>query len=158
MPTQKKVIIGTRKNLVEATVHNRSEVVEYLRQHNWHLDRENFVRVAPDEYCLVSKSALTPDMDIVFEGVVHTWSTAETTELKELREYKEWGSKAYGILVSEMIALCMIFVPATVFAWSHLGAFGKGAICAAWLVFLGTRLCIFASLDDTKSDTKNSCK
>ena len=34
MPTQKKVIIGTRKNLVEATVHNRSEVVECLQQHN----------------------------------------------------------------------------------------------------------------------------
>lgn len=88
MPTQKKVIIGTRKNLVEATVHNRGEVVDYLKQHNWHLDRETFVRVAPDEYCLVSKSALTPDMDIVFEGVVHAWSTAESTELKKLREYK----------------------------------------------------------------------
>ena len=55
MPTQKKIIIGTRRNLIEATVHNRSEVVDYLKQHNWHLDRENFVRVAPDEYCLVSK-------------------------------------------------------------------------------------------------------
>lgn len=43
MPTQKKVIIGTRKNLVEATVHNRSEVVEYLQQHNWHLDTETFI-------------------------------------------------------------------------------------------------------------------
>lgn len=31
MPTQKKVIIGTRKNLVEATVHNRGEVVDYLK-------------------------------------------------------------------------------------------------------------------------------
>lgn len=31
MPTQKKIIISTRKNLVEATVHNRSEVIEYIR-------------------------------------------------------------------------------------------------------------------------------
>lgn len=46
--------------------------------------RENFVCIAPDEYCLVNKSALTPDMNIVFEGVVHAWSTAETAELKEL--------------------------------------------------------------------------
>lgn len=158
MPAQKKVIIGTRKNLVEATVHNRSEVIGYLRQHNWHLDRETFIRVAPDEYCLVSKSALTRDMDIVDEMLVYRWSTAETTELKELREYKEWGTKAYGILVSEMIALCMIFVPATLFMWSHLNSFGKGAICAAWLIFLGTRICIFASLCDTESNTKNSCK
>jgi hypothetical protein len=158
MPTQKKVIIGTRKNLVEATVRNRSEVVEYLQQHNWHLDRETFIRVAPDEYCLVSKSALTPDMNIVSERVVYTWSTAETTELKKLREYKEWGTKAYRLLVSEMMVLCVILVPATFFAWSRLYTFGKYAICAAWLAFLGTRICIFASLDDTESDTKNSGK
>lgn len=158
MPTQKKIIIGTRKNLIEATVYNRSEVVEYLKQHNWHLDRENFVRVAPDEYCLVSKSALTPDMDIVFEGVVHAWSTAETTELKELREYKECGTKAYGFLESDTILLCTVFVVATVFMWSHIDSLGRVLICAAGLALAGFRLLIFSMLYDPESDTKNSGK
>lgn len=35
MTIQKKVIIGARRGLVEATVCNRNEVVEYLQQHNW---------------------------------------------------------------------------------------------------------------------------
>lgn len=39
MTIQKKVIISARRGLVEATVCNRNEVVEYLQQHNWHLDR-----------------------------------------------------------------------------------------------------------------------
>lgn len=158
MPTQKKVIIGTRKNLVEATVHNRGEVVDYLKQHNWHLDRENFVRVAPDEYCLVSKSALTPDMDIVFEGVVHAWSTAETTELKKLREYKSWGTKAGDLLKTETMLLCLVFVVATVFMWSHIDSLKRVLICAAGLAFIGLRLLIFSMLDDPESDTKNSGK
>ena len=156
MPTQKKVIIGTRKNLVEATVRNRSEVVEYLQQHNWHLDRETFIRVAPDEYCLVSKSALTPDMNIVSERVVHTWNTAETTEIKKLREYKSWGTKAGDLLKAETILLCMVFVVATVFMWSHIDSPERVLICAAGLAFIGFRILIFSMLDDPESDTKNS--
>lgn len=158
MPTQKKVIIGTRKTLVEATVHNRGEVVDYLKQHNWHLDRENFVCVAPGEYCLVSKSALTPDMDIVFEGVVHAWSTAETTELKGLREYKSWGTKAGDFLKSETILLCMVFVVAAFFMWRHIDSPERVLICAAGLAFVGFRLLIFSMLDDPETDTKNSGK
>lgn len=49
MPTQKKVIIGAQPNLVEATVYNRSEVVEYLKQRDWHLDTDSFVEIATDE-------------------------------------------------------------------------------------------------------------
>lgn len=158
MPTQKKVIIGTRKNLVEATVRNRSEVVEYLQQHNWHLDRETFIRVAPDEYCLVSKSALTPDMNIVSERVVHTWNTAETTEIKRLREYKSWGTKAGDLLKTETMLLCLVFVVATVFMWSHIDSLKRVLICAAGLAFIGLRLLIFSMLDDPESDTKNSGK
>lgn len=152
MTIQKKVIIRVRRGLVEATVYNRSEVVECLKQHNWHLNRETFVCVAPDEYCLVSNKAVTADMNILNEEVVRMWSTVETAELKELREYKEWGTKAFNSLVAEMIVLCVVFAPATVFAWSHLGAFEKCIICVAWLVFLWNRLCIFASLDDPKSN------
>lgn len=158
MPTQKKVIIGTRKNLVEATVHNRSEVVEYLKQHDWHLDRETFIRVAPDEYCLVSKSALTPDMNIVSERVVYTWSTVETTELKKLREYKSWGTKAYTFLEGETILLSTVFALVTFFMWGNMGTPLRVAICVAGLVLLGIRICILASLDDIESDTKNGGK
>lgn len=158
MPTQKKVIIGTRKNLVEVTVHNRSEVVEYLQQHNWHLDRETFIRVAPDEYCLVSKSALTPDMNIVSETVVHTWNTAETTEIKRLREYKSWGTKAGDLLKTETMLLCLVFVMATVFMWSHIDSLKRVLICVVGLAFIGFRILIFSMLDDPESDTKNSGK
>lgn len=158
MPTQKKVIIGTRKNLVEATVRNRSEVVEYLQQHNWHLDRETFIRVAPDEYCLVSKSALTPDMNIVSERVVHTWNTAETTEIKKLREYKSWGTKAGDLLKTETMLLCLVFAMATVFMWSHIDSLKRVLICAVGLAFIGFRILIFSMLDDPESDTKNSGK
>lgn len=158
MPTQKKVIIGTRKNLVEATVHNRSEVVEYLQQHNWHLDRETFIRVAPDEYCLVSKSALTPDMNIVSERVVHTWNTAETTEIKKLREYKLWGTKAGDLLKTETMLLCLVFAMAIVFMWSHIDSLKRVLICAVGLAFIGFRILIFSMLDDPESDTENSGK
>lgn len=158
MPIRKKVIIGTRKNLVEATICNRSEVVEYLQQHNWHLDRETFIRVAPDEYCLISKSALTRDMDIVDEMLVYRWSTAETTELKKLREYKSWGTIASNILKVETIVLCAVFVVATSFMWSHFDAPGRVAICVAALAFLGTRARIFAALDAPESGTKNGSK
>lgn len=158
MLTQKKVIIGTRKNLVEATVRNRSEVVEYLQQHNWHLDRETFIRVAPDEYCLVSKSALTPDMNIVSERVVHTWNTAETTEIKRLREYKSWGTKAGDLLKTETMLLCLVFVMATVFMWSHIDSLKRVLICAVGLAFIGFRILIFSMLDDPESNTKNSGK
>lgn len=48
MTIQKKVIIGARRGLVEVTVCNRNEVVEYLQQHNWHLDRDVFIRTDHD--------------------------------------------------------------------------------------------------------------
>lgn len=47
MTIQKKVIISARRGLVEVTVCNRNEVVEYLQQHNWHLDRDVFIRSLP---------------------------------------------------------------------------------------------------------------
>jgi hypothetical protein len=127
-------------------------VVKYLERNNWHLDRENFVCVAPDEYCLVSKSALTPDMNIVFEGVVHAWSTAETAELKELREYKSCGTETRRLLAIDIAVLCTIFM-ATVFpAWSHIDVPGRVLICAAGLASLGVRICILNALNDQKSN------
>lgn len=97
-------------------------------------------------------------MDIVFEGVVHAWSTAETTELKGLREYKSWGTKASDLLKSETMLLCMVFVVATVFMWSHIDSLKRVLICAAGLAFVGFRLLVFSMLCDPESDTKNSGK
>lgn len=121
MPTQKKVIIGTRKNLVEATVHNRSEVIEYLQQHNWHLNTETFVRVASDEYCLVSKSALTPDMDIVDEEVVHTWSTADTTQLEELRAHEARFRTVCRLFQIEILLIGMLTIIAMLISGKSFG-------------------------------------
>ncbi|MBF1664469.1 MAG: hypothetical protein HXO64_07955 [Rothia mucilaginosa] len=120
MTIQKKVIISARRGLVEVTVCNRDEVVEYLQQHNWHLDRDVFIRVAPDEYCLIRKSALAPDMNVISEEVVRTWNTAETTELKELREYKKCGVWARGVLTIETAVLSVVFAAAVFFMWNHM--------------------------------------
>lgn len=152
MTIQKKVIISARRGLVEATVCNRNEVVEYLQQHNWHLDRDAFIRVAPDEYCLIRKSALAPDMNVISEEVVRTWNTAETTELKELREYKKCGVWAHGVLTIETAVLSVVFAAAVFFMWNHVDVPERVAACAACFAFIGIRLCIFAALDDPKSD------
>lgn len=152
MTFQKAVIIGSRKGLVEATVYNRSEVVKYLERNNWHLDRENFVCIAPDEYCLVNKSALTPDMNIVFEEVVHAWSTAETAELKELREYKSRTTSMHCLLVIDIAVLCLAFMETVFLAWSHIDALGRVLICAVGLASLCVRICILNALNDQKSN------
>lgn len=158
MPTQKKIAISKSITLIEATVRNRSEVVEYLRQRNWHLDREAFIRIAPDEYCLVNKSVLTPDMDIVSERAVYEWGTTETTELKKLREYKSWGTKGSDLLKTETMLLCVVFVVVTFFMWRHIDSLERVLICALGLALVGFRLLIFSMLDDPESDAKNSGK
>ena len=109
MPTQKKIIIGTPGNLVEATVYNRSEVVEYLKQHNWHLDRENFVCVAPGEYCLVSKSVLTPGMDIVSERTVYEWGIITTKKKSHTEHSVQLAIRQY--FRREMLRLALIGIP-----------------------------------------------
>lgn len=158
MPTQKKVIIGTRKNLVEATVHNRSEVVEYLQQHNWHLDTETFIRVAPDEYCLVSKSALTPDMDIVDEKLVCAWSTAETAELKELRARNVGFIQICRFLQIEIIVMTIIAITGVLMAWKT----GLSAGMLLLFLTLGSivmlHACMFSVLSEVESGTKNGSK
>ena len=148
MTFQKAVIIGSRKGLVEATVYNRSEVVEHLQQHDWHLDRENFVRVAPDEYCLVSKTSLTPDMDIVDEEVVHTWSTADTAQSEELRAYKTRFYQVCRLFQFEIMLMALVTIFAALIAWKSFGAmqgFIAGVI-GIWLMLL--KLAAFAATKD----------
>lgn len=94
---------------VEVTVHNRSEVVEYLQQCNWHLDRENFVRVAPDEYCLVSKSVLTPGMDIVSERTVYEWGIIMTKKKSHTEHSVQLAIWQY--FRREMLRLALIGIP-----------------------------------------------
>ncbi len=158
MTYQKKVIIDTRKNLVEATVYNRSEVVEHLQQHNWHLNAETFVRVAPDEYCLVSKTVLTPDMDIVDEKLVCAWSTAETAELKELRKYKARGFVMGKFLLFDTIALCIVAVATMFTMWSNIDIVVRCAIFVVFPAFVCLHVTIIDTLLESKSDTKNSGK
>ena len=148
MPTQKKVIIGTRKNLIEATVHNRSEVIEYLQQHNWHLDTETFIRVAHDEYCLVSKSALTPDMDIVDEEVVRTWSTADTAQSEELRAYKARLYQVCRLFQLEIMLIGLVTIFAALIAWKSFGM-TQGIIAGVTGIFLMLlKLAAFAATED----------
>ena len=97
-------------------------------------------------------------MNIVSERVVHTWNTAETTEIKRLREYKSWGTKAGDLLKTETMLLCLVFVMATVFMWSHIDSLKRVLICVVGLAFIGFRILIFSMLDDPESDTKNSGK
>lgn len=147
MPTQKKVIIGTRKNLIE-----------YLRQHNWHLDRETFIRVAPDEYCLVSKSALTPDMDIVDEKLVCAWSTAETAELKELRAHNVGFIQICRFLQIEIIVMILIAIAGVLMAWKT----GLSAGMLLLFLTLGSivmlHTCMFSVLSKVEYGTKNGSK
>lgn len=148
MTFQKAVIIGSRKGLVEATVYNRSEVVKYLERNNWHLARETFVCVAPDEYCLVSKSALTPDMDIVSERVVHEWSTADTAQSEELRAYKARFYKVCRLVELEIMLIVLVTIFAVLFAWKTFGTM-QGIIAGAigvWLALL--KLTSFAATKD----------
>lgn len=111
-------------------------MVEYLQQHNWHLDRDAFIRVAPDEYCLIRKSALAPDMNVISEEVVRTWNTAETTELKELREYKKCGVWARGVLAIETAVLSVVFAAAVFFMWNHVDVPERVAACRHVLLLL----------------------
>lgn len=158
MPTQKKIIIGTRKNLIEATVHNRSEVVEYLQQHNWHLDRETFIRVAPDEYCLVSKSALTPDMDIVDEKLVCAWSTAETAELKELRAHNVGFIQICRFLQIEIIVMMLIAIAGVLMAWKTGLSAGMSLLFLTLGSIVMLHTCMFSVLSEVESGTKNGSK
>lgn len=86
MPTRKIIAIGAHSNLTEATIFNGSEVIEYLKQRDWHLLSESFVKVAQDEYCLVDNSSITPDMNVVDEQCTRERIAAKTAGLKELRK------------------------------------------------------------------------
>lgn len=146
----KAVIIGCSKGLVEATVYNRSEVVKYLERNNWHLDRENFVCVAPDEYCLVNKSALTPDMDIVDEEIVHTWSTAETVELRELRMCKARFIATCRMIQIEIVVICIAAIVGTLTMWKSSGLAEAWLFAVVCIAAVCIHLCAFKLVAGTE--------
>lgn len=148
MTFQKAVIIGSRKGLVEATVYNRSEVVKYLERNNWHLARETFVCVAPDEYCLVSNKALAPDMNLVNEEVVRTWSTADTTQSEDLRACKVRFYKVCRLIEFELMLMMICTIFAALIVAKSFGTM-QGIIAGAigvWLTLL--KLAAFAATKD----------
>ncbi len=148
MTFQKAVIIGSRKGLVEATVYNRSEVVKYLERNNWHLARETFVCVAPGEYCLVSKTALTPDMDIVDEEVVHTWSTADTAQSEELRAYKTRFYQVCRLFQLEIMLMALVTIFAALIAWKSFGAMQGFIAGVIGILLMLLKLTAFATTKD----------
>lgn len=148
MPTQKKIIIGTRKNLVEATVHNRSEVVEYLQQHNWHLNTETFVRVAPDEYCLVNNKALGPGMNVLNEEVVHTWSTADITQSEELRAHEARFRTVCRLFQVEILLIGMVAIIAMLISWKSFGMVEGAIVGLVGICFILLKLFAFSVATD----------
>lgn len=148
MPTQKKVIIGTRKNLVEATVHNRSEVVEYLQQHNWHLDTDSFVEIATDEYCLVNNKALGPGMNVLNEEVVHTWSTADITQSEELRAHEARFRTVCRLFQVEILLIGMVAIIAMLISWKSFGMVEGTIVGLVGICFILLKLFAFSVATD----------
>lgn len=148
MPTQKKVIIGTRKNLVEATVHNRSEVVEYLKQRDWHLDTDSFVEIAADEYCLVNNKALGPGMNVLNEEVVHTWSTADIAQSEELRAHEARFRTVCRLFQVEILLIGMLTIIAMLISWKSFGMVEGAIVGLVGICFILLKLVAFSVATD----------
>lgn len=148
MTTQKKIIIGTQPNLVEATVYNRSEVVEYLKQRDWHLDTDSFVEIAADEYCLVNNKALGPGMNVLNEEVVHTWSTADITQSEELRAHEARFRAVCRLFQVEILLIGMVTMIAMLISWKSFGMV-EGAIAGlVGICFILLKLVAFSVATD----------
>lgn len=148
MTTQKKIIIGTQPNLVEATVYNRSEVVEYLKQRDWHLDTDSFVEIVADEYCLVNNKALGPGMNVLNEEVVHTWSTADITQSEELRAHEARFRAVCRLFQVAILLIGMVTMIAMLISWKSFGMV-EGAIAGlVGICFILLKLVAFSVATD----------
>lgn len=112
--------------------------------------RVTIICVAPDEYCLISKSALTPDMDIVDEEIVHTWSTAETVELKELRMRKARFIATCRMIQIEIVVICIAAIVGTLTIWKSSGLAGAWLFAMACIAAVCTHLCAFKLVAGTE--------
>lgn len=148
MPIQKKVIIGAQPNLVEATVYNRSEVVEYLKQHDWHLDTDSFVEIAAGEYCLVNNKALGPGMNVLNEKVVHTWSTADITQSEELRAHKARFRTVCRLFQVEILLIGMVAIIAMLISWKSFGMMEGLIVGLVGICFILLKLVAFSVATD----------
>lgn len=148
MPTQKKVIIGAQPNLVEATVYNRSEVVEYLKHRDWHLDTDSFVEIATDEYCLVNNKALGPGMNVLNEEVVHTWSTADITQSEELRAHEARFRTVCRLFQVEILLIGMVAIIAMLISWKSFGMVEGTIVGLVGICFILLKLFAFSVATD----------
>lgn len=119
MPTRKIIAIGVHSNLTEATIFNGSEVIEYLKQRDWHLPNESFIKIAPDEYCLVDNPSITPDMKVIDEQRTREQITAKTAELEELRK-RERHTGIMSMIPAAVIAMALTYLMTPAKSWVHM--------------------------------------
>ena len=119
MPFRKIIAIGAHSNLTEATIFNGSEVIEYLKQRDWHLPSESFIKIASDEYCLVDNPSITPDMDVVDEQRTSARIAAKTAELKELRKRRSHTINM-SMIPTAGIAMALTYLMAPPKTWDHM--------------------------------------
>ena len=120
MLTRKIIAIGARSNLTEVTIFDSNEVVEYLKQRDWYLPSESFIKIAPDEYCLVDNLAIMPGMDVVDEQRTRERIAAKTAGLKELQKRKRHAaimSMIPAVGIAMVLAYLML---STTESWDHM--------------------------------------
>lgn len=121
MITRKIIAIGARSNLAEVTVFDSNEVVEYLKQRDWHLPSESFIKIAPDEYCLVDNLAIMPGMDVVDEQRTRERIAAKTAGLKELRKRRSHTINM-SMIPTAGIAMTLTYLMVPPKIWDHMNA------------------------------------
>lgn len=119
MTTRKIISIGAHSNLTEATIFNGSEVVEYLKQRDWHLPSESFTKIAPDEYCLVDNPSITPDMNVVDEQRTRERVAAKTAELEEQRKRKRRAA-IMSVIPAAVVTMALTYLMTPAKSWAHM--------------------------------------
>lgn len=148
MPSRKIIAIGAHSNLTEATIFNGSEVVEYLKQRDWHLDTDSFVEIATDEYCLVNNKALGPGMNVLNEEVVHTWSTADITQSEELRAHEARFRTVCRLFQVEILLIGMVAIIAMLISWESFGMAEGAIVGLVGICFILLKLFAFSAATD----------
>lgn len=119
MTTRKIISIGAHSNLTEATIFNGSEVVEYLKQCDWHLPSESFTKIAPDEYCLVDNPSIMPDMNVVDEQRTRERVAAKTAELEEQRK-RECRAAIMSVIPAAVVTMALTYLMTPAKSWDYV--------------------------------------
>lgn len=121
MLTRKIIAIGARSNLAEVTVFDSNEVVEYLKQRDRYLPSESFIKIAPDEYCLVDNLAIMPGMDVVDEQRTRERIAAKTAGLKELQKRKRHAA-IMSMIPAAVTTMVLTYLMTPSKIWDHMNA------------------------------------